>query len=145
MPSTMFPCTEGVSCLTAVFLAIARGFPWASELLPADGLCTSCSGAGDAEHFGAHAAAADVSPKRLKELLTYPTSWGPSEWGPISFLPEHDLLVSNMERQWGDLDKYRGLATSAKGTGPLPCSWSRLNTHSHVVLMPEGHRVEGAP
>ncbi|CAL8470018.1 g9560 [Coccomyxa elongata] len=72
-------------------------------------------GAGDAEHFGAHAAAADVSPKRLKELLTYPASWGPSEWGPISFLPEHNLLVSNMERQWGDLDKYRGLATSAKG------------------------------
>jgi len=56
-----------------------------------------------------------VSPKRLRELLTYPVGWGPSEWGPISFLPQHDLLVANMERQWGDLDKYRGLSTSAKG------------------------------
>ena len=45
----------------------------------------------------------------------YPASWGPTEWGPISFLPSHDLLVANMERQWGDLDKYRGLGTSAKG------------------------------
>ncbi|EIE25813.1 hydrogenobyrinic acid a,c-diamide cobaltochelatase, partial [Coccomyxa subellipsoidea C-169] len=31
------------------------------------------------------------------------------------FLPQHDLLVANMERQWGDLDRYRGLGTSAKG------------------------------
>lgn len=56
-----------------------------------------------------------MSPKRLRELLTYPVAWGPSEWGPISFLPQHDLLVANMERQWGDLDEYRGLSTSAKG------------------------------
>jgi hypothetical protein len=75
----------------------------------------NCRGAGEAEEFGGHASAADISPKRLKELLTYPASWGPTEWGPISFLPSHDLLVANMERQWGDLDKYRGLGTSAKG------------------------------
>ncbi|KAK9915657.1 hypothetical protein WJX75_002261 [Coccomyxa subellipsoidea] len=73
------------------------------------------AGAGEAEEFGGHASAADISPKRLKELLTYPASWGPTEWGPISFLPSHDLLVANMERQWGNLDKYRGLGTSAKG------------------------------
>lgn len=56
-----------------------------------------------------------MSPKRLKELLTYPDTWGPDEWGPISFLPQHDLLVKNMERQWGDLTKYRGISTCAKG------------------------------
>ncbi len=57
----------------------------------------------------------DVSPKELKGALTYPAAWGPSEWGPISFLPSPDLLVRNMEAAWGDLDKYRGLGTSAKG------------------------------
>ena len=35
--------------------------------------------------------------------------------GPIDFLPSADLLVRNMERQWGDLDRYRGIATSAAG------------------------------
>ena len=51
-------------------------------------------GAGDAEAFGLRAAAADMSPKQLREHLTFPQSWGPTEWGPISFLPEHDVLVS---------------------------------------------------
>lgn len=31
--------------------------------------------------------------------------WGPTEWGPIPFLPDSDLLVRRLERQWGDLDK----------------------------------------
>ena len=35
--------------------------------------------------------------------------------GPIDFLPSSDLLVRNMERQWGDLDRYLGIATSAAG------------------------------
>ena len=51
-------------------------------------------GAGEAEAFGLRAAAADMSPKQLREHLTFPQSWGPTEWGPISFLPEHDILVS---------------------------------------------------
>ena len=51
-------------------------------------------GAGDAEAFGLRAAAADMSPKQLKEHLTFPQTWGPTEWGPISFLPDHDILVS---------------------------------------------------
>ena len=75
----------------------------------------NCRGAGDAEAFGAAPAAVDVTPGQLREALTYPARWGPSEWGPISFLPSHDLLVRNMEAAWGDLDKYRGLGTSAKG------------------------------
>ena len=28
--------------------------------------------------------------------------------------------VRNMERQWGDLDKYRGISTSSKGDSSLP-------------------------
>lgn len=48
-------------------------------------------------------------------MLTYPPDWGPSEWGPIPFLPEADVLVSSMERQWGDLAAYRGIATSVAG------------------------------
>ena len=40
------------------------------------------------------AAAADMTPKQLKEHLTFPQTWGPTEWGPISFLPEHDILAS---------------------------------------------------
>jgi hypothetical protein len=35
--------------------------------------------------------------------------------GPIDFLPSADLLVRNMERQWGEVDRYRGIATSAAG------------------------------
>ena len=53
-----------------------------------------CRGAGDAEAFGARAAAADMTPKQLKDHLTFPQTWGPTEWGPISFLPDHDILVS---------------------------------------------------
>ena len=51
-------------------------------------------GAGEAEAFGLRAAAADMSPRQLRGHLTFPQSWGPTEWGPISFLPEHDILVS---------------------------------------------------
>ncbi|KAK9811539.1 hypothetical protein WJX72_005618 [[Myrmecia] bisecta] len=72
-------------------------------------------GAGDAKKYGFQAAAAEVSPAQLKRHLTYPSDWGPTEWGPIPFLPDPDVLVANMERQWGDLDRYRGINTSAKG------------------------------
>lgn len=38
-------------------------------------------GAGPAEPYGARPLAVDVEPRRLKEMLTYPETWGPSEWG----------------------------------------------------------------
>ena len=38
-------------------------------------------GAGAAERYGAQVAAVDVEAARLKEMLTYPPEWGPSEWG----------------------------------------------------------------
>ncbi|DBA83121.1 TPA: Magnesium chelatase [Trebouxia sp. C0005] len=72
-------------------------------------------GAGGAEAFGASAVAAEIDHLQLKQMLTYPPDWGPSEWGPIPFLPEADVLVSSMERQWGDLAAYRGIATSVAG------------------------------
>lgn len=76
----------------------------------------STAGSGPAEKHGAEVEAADVSPKRLKELLTFPSRWGPTEWGPIPFLPEADVLVQRMEHQWGELGKFRaGLSTSANG------------------------------
>ena len=40
-------------------------------------------------------------------MLTYPESWGPTEWGPIPFLPDNDVLVQRMEKQWGELRTYR--------------------------------------
>lgn len=40
-------------------------------------------GAGPAEPFGAKPMAVDIEPKQLKEMLTYPDTWGPSEWGEL--------------------------------------------------------------
>ena len=36
--------------------------------------------------------------------------------GPVPFLPSRDVLVDALEGQWGALDKYRGISTSAAGT-----------------------------
>lgn len=38
-------------------------------------------GAGPAEEYGARAAASDIDAKQLKAMLTYPSEWGPSDWG----------------------------------------------------------------
>ena len=61
------------------------------------------------------AVAAGVTSRQLKDALTYPPGWGPTDWGPIPFLPDPDILVNNMEKSWGDLDSYRGISTSAAG------------------------------
>ena len=80
-------------------------------------------------------------------MLTYPDSWGPTEWGPIPFLPERDVLVTNMERQWGQLDSYRGISTSAAGdwllqVSCLPikqtCSCMRLGAKKRALLLAQG-------
>ncbi|KAK9800208.1 hypothetical protein WJX73_009512, partial [Symbiochloris irregularis] len=68
-----------------------------------------------ARSIGAVAVGADVSPKELREALSFPQGWGPSEWGPMPYLPDPDFLVQRMESQWGSLFSYSGLATSAKG------------------------------
>lgn len=52
---------------------------------------------------GVTCGAAGVTPNQLKEWLTFPESWGPTEWGPIPFLPDNTLLVDRMENQWGDV------------------------------------------
>ena len=64
----------------------------------------------DALH-GVSIAGEDVSPARLKQWLRFPDDWGPTEWGPMPFLPASDVLVRNMEKAWGPLESYNGLAT----------------------------------
>jgi magnesium chelatase subunit H len=58
---------------------------------------------------------AEVSPRDLRESLMFDEHWGPTEWGPIPFLPKPDLLVEAMEKAWGDLYSYRGINSTAKG------------------------------
>jgi hypothetical protein len=38
-------------------------------------------GAGPAAAFGAEPVGAEVTPARLKEMLSFPKEWGPTEWG----------------------------------------------------------------
>lgn len=73
-------------------------------------------GAGAAAEYGVQVVAREVSAGELKQMLTFPDSWGPTEWGPIPFLPEKDILVEKMESQWGALDRYRGIATTASSS-----------------------------
>ena len=73
-------------------------------------------GSGSVASYGWRPEGADVSPKELKDALSYPPDWGPTEWGPIPFLPDNDILVQRMEKQWGDLRSYRGLLTSPAGS-----------------------------
>lgn len=57
-----------------------------------------CRGAGAAEEYGVRAAAVDITPARLKELLTYPSEWGPTEWGTLHAL---GLLWHLRFADWG--------------------------------------------
>ena len=59
--------------------------------------------------------ARDVRPTELKDMLRFPAEWGPDEWGPIPLLPDPDILVKRMEKQWGKLENYRGIMTSGEG------------------------------
>jgi hypothetical protein len=65
--------------------------------------------------FGAAVAATEVAPRTLRMTLAFDERWGPTEWGPIPFLPPADMLVRNMEGAWGSLDKYRGLNSTSSG------------------------------
>ena len=80
----------------------------------------ACRGVDGADVFGARAAAVEVPQAELKQHLMYPPDWGPTEWGPIPYLPSPNVLVSRMEKQWGDLQDYQGMATTAKGK---PSRW----------------------
>jgi len=89
--------------------AVSRGAPGVNAL-----------GSGQAAPYGIQPGAAEVSASQLKEWLTYPPDWGPTEWGPIPFLPDNDILVQRMEKQWGELRGYRGIMTSAAGNMVIP-------------------------
>ena len=75
-------------------------------------------GAGDAAAAGFAAVAAEVSPSQLRQSLSFPPTFGPTEFGPIPFLPDPDLLVQRMEAAWGQLERYRGINTTAQGVWP---------------------------
>ena len=67
--------------------------------------CASClpRGAGDAEAAGFTAVAAEISPQQLRSTLTFPPAYGPTDWGPMPFLPDPDLLVQvglSISRSW---------------------------------------------
>lgn len=49
--------------------------------------------AGPAGAAGVVPVATEVAGKALREQLTFPEGWGPTEWGPIPFLPSADILV----------------------------------------------------
>lgn len=76
--------------------------------------------AGPAAAWGVKAAAAEVSPSQLTDLLTFPHTWGPTEWGPIPYLPSEDVLVKRMEKQWGRLASYRGINSTMRGNLLVP-------------------------
>lgn len=77
-------------------------------------------GPGPTKEYGVVASGAEVTAQQLKEWLTYPLDWGPDEWGPVPYLPDPDVLVKKMEKQWGELRLYRGLMTTAKGSFLVP-------------------------
>ena len=74
------------------------------------------AGTGPAAAWGVTPAGAEVTGRQLAAQLTYPPEWGPTEWGPIPFLPDNDILVEKMEKQWGNLSTYRGIASTASGS-----------------------------
>ncbi|KAI8464745.1 MAG: CobN/magnesium chelatase [Monoraphidium minutum] len=98
-------------------------------------------GAGPAAAFGAAAVGAEVTAGRLKEMLSFPKDWGPTEWGPMPFLPDSDVLVRRMEAQWGPLDKYHGIAT----TGSRALLVSGLQLGNVFIGVQPALGVEGDP
>lgn len=56
--------------------------------------------AGPAGPAGVAPCAAEVTGKALRAQLTFPEGWGPSEWGPIPFLPNADILVRDETTLW---------------------------------------------
>jgi hypothetical protein len=75
-------------------------------------------GAGDAVTAGAEAVGADISPKQLKQMLTYPADWGPTEW--VSDCGQKDCVhqQSTSSRIWLQYTSHFNLSTA--GTHSIP-------------------------
>merc|ERR1719482_1357470 len=71
---------------------------------------------------GVRAEADEVSAGELKDWLRFPATWGPTEWGPINYLPSRDILVDRLERQWGNLGTQSPgvLGTTSSGSSLVP-------------------------
>ena len=67
------------------------------------------------EKLGGSVSASEVSPAQLRDWLTFPRSWGPTEWGPIPFLPDASILAQKVESQWGNLGNPSHLSVSGEG------------------------------
>jgi len=97
----------------------SRGLAGAEAALSSSASASSSSSSSSSSttsHLaGAHAAGADVTASELKEWLRFPQEWGPTEWGPMPYLPSPDALVESMERNWGPLERYSGIRTTASG------------------------------
>lgn len=89
-------------------------------VMPPDIAGIKALGAGPAAKWGVQPAAAEVGPQLLRDMLTFPPTWGPTEWGPIPYLPDDDTLVKRMESQWGTLSSYRGINSTTRGTLLVP-------------------------
>jgi magnesium chelatase subunit H len=87
-------------------MVVMRGIPAVHEAVEASRV---------GHEFGATAAAAELPPRELQRILQFDERWGPSEWGPIPFLPKEDMLVEKMEGSWGSLYSYRGLNSTGRG------------------------------
>ena len=71
---------------------------------------------------GVRPEADEVPASELKEWLRFPETWGPTEWGPITYLPSRDVLVDRLERQWGNLGTQSPgvLGTTSSGSSLVP-------------------------
>lgn len=91
-------------------------------------------GAGSAAAYGAKPSAVDIEPRRLKEMLTFPDTWGPTEWGACCCLLV--CLVGRVRRGLRCCDGnaqlaplYLRLANSGHGRLSLPPASPPCPTH----------------
>ena len=83
----------------------------------AAGLLTA--GVGDAARYGATPTPGEVSPSTLKDWLSFSPRSGPSDWGPIPFLPSPDILVRRLDAQW-TVGSPTNICHSAGGAAVVP-------------------------
>jgi len=124
--------------------AAARGLAGAAEAVARAVAPYPCAAAALAS--GAmRVAGADVAPASLRASLAFPEHWGPSEWGPIPFLPDEHALSRSMERAWGSLDRYAGIRSAISLEGaPLAVAGLQLGAGIWLGVQP-ALGLEGDP
>ena len=64
---------------------------------------------------GAEVVREEVSPSELSRWLSFPEHWGPTEWGPLPYLPDSKILLDRLEQQWGQLGSPGQLGATPDG------------------------------